>query len=63
MPSVSAAPKSIGPRPLHLITPKTSDVGALIIRTGFGARYTVIVTRSPQNTIGTFFGPYINSKP
>ena len=27
--------KSIGPRPLHLITPKTSDVGALIIRIGF----------------------------
>ena len=26
---------------------------------GFGAQYTVVTIRNPQNSIGNYFGPYI----
>ena len=33
-------------------------IGALIIRIGvFGAHYTIIVIRNPQNSIGNYLGP------
>ena len=34
------------------------NVGALILRIGFGARYTIIIIRIPQNSIGNYLGPY-----
>ena len=41
-------------------SPATTDtIRALIIKKqGFGAQYTVIITRNPQNSIGSFRGPY-----
>ena len=35
------------------------DVGALKIRTGFGAYYTIMIMKSPKNSIGNYYGPYI----
>ena len=35
-----------------------SNIGALILRTGFGAHYATIIVRNPQNSIGNELGPY-----
>ena len=39
---------------------KDANLGAFIVRIGFGAHYTIIIIRSPHNIIGRYEGPYIN---
>ena len=34
------------------------NIGALIIRIGFWAHYTIFIIRTPQNSIGTYLGRY-----
>ena len=34
------------------------NIGASIIRIGFGAQDTIIIKRSPQNSIGNYLAPY-----
>ena len=34
------------------------NLGALRTRIGFGAHYTLNITRNPQNSIGNYLGPY-----
>ena len=34
--------------------PDLVNIGALIVRIGFGAHYTIITIRSPQNGIGNY---------
>ena len=36
-----------------------NNIGALIIRIGFGAHYIIVIIRSRQNGIGNDLGPYI----
>ena len=36
-----------------------SNLGALIIRTESWARYTIIILRNPQNSMGSYYVPYI----
>ena len=38
-----------------------ANIGASIIRIGFGAHYTIVMIRNPQNSIGTYSGPYITA--
>ena len=35
------------------------DIGALIIKIGFGAHYTTVIIRRPQNSIRNYLDPYI----
>ena len=35
------------------------NIGTSIIRIGFGAHYTILTRRSPQNSIGNYLGPHI----
>ena len=50
----------------EMITPpkcpcfNTHNIGALIIRIGFGAHYTIVIIRNAQNIIGNYLGPYIH---
>ena len=30
-----------------------------MVRTGCGAHYTIIIKTEPQNSVGSYFGPYI----
>ena len=43
------------------MSPTSCNIGALIIRIGFGAHYTIIILRNPQNSIGNYLGGYITS--
>ena len=36
-----------------------ANIGALIIRIGFGALYTILIIRNAQNRIGNYLGFYI----
>ena len=46
---------------LQVVT-EGSNIGALIIRIGrLEAHYTITITRNPQNSIGTYRGPYSTS--
>ena len=42
-----------------MAAPETFNIGALIIRIGFGAHYIIVMVRNPQNSIGKYLGPYI----
>ena len=44
----------------HRVSLKT-NIEALILIIGFGAHYTIIIIRNPQNGIGTYLGPYSNT--
>ena len=35
------------------------NIGALIIRIGFGAQYTIHILRNPQNSTGNYLGSYV----
>ena len=39
--------------------PQNANMGVSIIRVGFWAYYTIVIIRSPQNSIGKYLGPYI----
>ena len=45
--AVSADPKLLNPTP-------NSNMGALKIRISFGAHYTIVIIRNPQNSIGNY---------
>ena len=36
------------------------NIGALIIRIGFWAHFTILILRNHQNSIGNYSGPHIN---
>ena len=38
-------------------SPSPANIGALIVKIGFGAHYTIIILRNPQNGRGNYLGP------